>query len=853
MRFQYKRRRLVLLWVAAMALAVLAGCADPPPTPAPVAARASATITPVAVAQVTTAVAAPTPTPTQTSSPTPTATATPTRTPTPTPTLEPNEWLDTARQQQEYGQYDQAIASYLALLDDAPNPAQARQARYGLAETYLCKQDYAAAAGAWQQFLADYPDDGRRPQVELMAGQAYQAGNDCEAAIPYYRSYLEARTILADLVYEWLGDCYAELSVGGTDGQEALEQAIAAYRQALALTQDGSAKVGLLEKIAGIHLARQAYGEAVAQYDAILDVARIESYRARIEYLAGQALAAAGDVSGAQARYRRAVDRYPRAEYAYLALVELVEADVPVDEFQRGLVDYYAGDNYPDAYGAAIRAFDRYLAAGETATRADEALYYKALAQRGLDQPQAALETLEALIVGYPESEWLPKAWLEQATTLAGMEEKDKAVKRYRDTAAFFPDQEVAPQALWQAARLLEGEGDFAGAAALYEEMQSVFPGAEDAEEALWRAGLQRYRTGDLEGAATSWQTLLEYPQSSYRKKALYWLGKLEPELQLEEGGDFWAELVESNPRDYYALRVEQVRSGEMLTATRLISAPVAPLAWDPVRYEAEVLDWLQSWTEVPTGTQRLALPPALSGQLDLQRGEELQAVGLRRQALDAFGAVRVAAWDDPLALAGLVVYFQERGFYGMAARCAVRLGTLWPDGNIFEAPVELQRVAYPLPYAELLTAAAQKYVLDPLLLAALIRQESLFEKEAESYAGARGLGQVMPATGQGIAQTLDMEDFVLDDLYRPVVSIEFGAFYLSVQMGRFDDRILVALAAYNGGPGNTLRWLELGGEELDFFVEMITASQSRIYLQRVYEQYMTYERLYRPDMDQNP
>jgi soluble lytic murein transglycosylase-like protein len=55
-----------------------------------------------------------------------------------------------------------------------------------------------------------------------------------------------------------------------------------------------------------------------------------------------------------------------------------------------------------------------------------------------------------------------------------------------------------------------------------------------------------------------------------------------------------------------------------------------------------------------------------------------------------------------------------------------------------------------------------------------------------------------------------------------------------------------VALAAYNGGPGNTINWLERGGDDLDLFVELIGASQSRIYLQRVYEQYITYESLYR-------
>jgi soluble lytic murein transglycosylase-like protein len=67
------------------------------------------------------------------------------------------------------------------------------------------------------------------------------------------------------------------------------------------------------------------------------------------------------------------------------------------------------------------------------------------------------------------------------------------------------------------------------------------------------------------------------------------------------------------------------------------------------------------------------------------------------------------------------------------------------------------------------------------------------------------------------------------------------------VQLNRFEQNVLVMLSAYNGGPGNTLHWLEAaGGNDLDLFVEVIGASQSRIYLQRVYEQYVTYERLYR-------
>jgi soluble lytic murein transglycosylase len=695
--------------------------------------------------------------------------------------------------------------------------------------------------------MAGYPDDGRLPQAALMAARAYQAANECERAIPYYRLYLDAETTLDDVVYEWLGDCHASLA-GASAGQDGeLENALGAYRQALQAARDRSVQVGLREKIAGIHLAREEYDLALEEYDAILVVARIEGYRARIEYLAGQALQAAGRVEEAVARYRRAVDRYPEAEYAYLSLIELVAREVPVDEFQRGLVDFYAGQGYPDAYGAAIRAFDRYLAAGEQ-ERADEALYRKALAQRALEQPQEAQETLEALIVGYPESDWLPRAWLEKGATHVWMGDNEAAIQVYRDTAAFFPGAQVAPTALLRAARLREGEGAFEVAARFYEDLQATFPAHEDADEALWRAGLAYYRAGEPEEAAAAWQMLLEkYPRSAYRVKSLYWLGKIEAQPEAEGTGDYWEQLVTSYPRDYYALRVAQVQGGEALTVTRLISTAVEPPAWDVARYEAEILDWLRGWSPVPTATQSIALPDTLARRRDLSRGQALLAVGLRRQALGAFDGTRAAVWDDPLDLARLAAFFREEGLYGLAARCALRLAALWPGGNLYSAPRELQYLAYPLQYADLLSARAREYGLDPLLLAALVRQESLFEAEAESYAGARGLGQVMPATGEGIARTLGMDDFVLDDLYRPVVSIEFAAFYLSVQMGRFDDHILVALAAYNGGPGNTLRWLEATGEgDLDLFVEVITANQSRIYLQTVYEQYLVYEQLYR-------
>jgi soluble lytic murein transglycosylase len=853
MRFKFKPWPVILLWIALGVIMLLVGCADAPPTPTPIA-LAPATATPDLTATSTLTLAprlTPTPTQTFTASPspkpssTPSPTNTPTPTPSPTPTLtpsptpQPSIQLETARRHQTNGDYGQAITAYLALLDDMPTPDQAREAYYHLAESYLLNREYAAAAAAWEDFLERYPDDGRLPKATLMAARALHAANECPRAVPFYQTYLSQETVLADMVHEWIGDCLVV--------EARQEEAVIAYRRALGAARERGVQVSLREKIAGIYLAQEDYDAALTEYDAILGVAEIESYRAKIEYLAGQALVAAGQTEAAHARYLRAVDDYPEAEYAYLSLIELVDAGIEVDEFQRGLVDYYAGASYPDAYGAAIRAFDRYLA-GESPAKAEAALYHKALAQRAVDQPAAALQTLESLVAGYPESEWLARAWLQKGITLARMGNSDEAVKAYQDLAAFFPADELAPDALWRAAKLREGEQAHGEAAKRYEDVQATFPAFKDADEALWRAGLAHYRAGDQEKAILDWQSILEkYPASSYRAKSLYWLGKLGVKDESQEGVDYWDQLIDAGTNTYYALRVEQVQAGESLTATRLITAPVEPPAWDTAQVETEILSWLRNWTRVPTDTQQLTLPATVTRRLDFRRGRALLAAGLRREALDAFDDVRAAAWGDPLMLAQLSLFFHDQGLYGLAARSAARLAGLWPKGTLLEAPEALQRLAYPLVYAELLSTEAQERNLDPLLLAALIRQESLFEPVAESYAGARGLGQVMPATGEGIAKSLGMEGFVLDDLYRPHVSVKFGAFYLGVQMNRFDDQILIALAAYNGGPGNTLRWLEAASDDLDLFVEVITAAQSRVYLQRVYEQYLIYERLYRP------
>jgi soluble lytic murein transglycosylase-like protein len=102
------------------------------------------------------------------------------------------------------------------------------------------------------------------------------------------------------------------------------------------------------------------------------------------------------------------------------------------------------------------------------------------------------------------------------------------------------------------------------------------------------------------------------------------------------------------------------------------------------------------------------------------------------------------------------------------------------------------------VPYGAEITAAAKKYGIDPALLAGLVKQESGFNPNAGSPAGARGLTQLMPGTaaGLGVSNVLD-----------PAQSLDGGAKYLKAQLDAFGGDVARALAAYNAGPGAVKRY----------------------------------------------
>ncbi|MEJ2758708.1 MAG: lytic transglycosylase domain-containing protein, partial [Anaerolineales bacterium] len=148
--------------------------------------------------------------------------------------------------------------------------------------------------------------------------------------------------------------------------------------------------------------------------------------------------------------------------------------------------------------------------------------------------------------------------------------------------------------------------------------------------------------------------------------------------------------------------------------------------------------------------------------------------------------------------------------------------------------------------YKDIVLTAAAETNFNPLFLYSVIRQESLFESFVTSTANARGLMQIIPSTGLEIANYLGWPvGYTEDDLYRPNVNIEFGASYLARQRNAFGGDLYEALAAYNGGAGNTLKWADLSNGDPDLLVEVIRFSETRSYIRYISELFSIYRDLY--------
>ena len=150
----------------------------------------------------------------------------------------------------------------------------------------------------------------------------------------------------------------------------------------------------------------------------------------------------------------------------------------------------------------------------------------------------------------------------------------------------------------------------------------------------------------------------------------------------------------------------------------------------------------------------------------------------------------------------------------------------------------------FPIEHESYITTYADEYGVDPYLVYGIIHTESRFREDAVSPAGAMGLMQVTPETGEFIAGRMGMDNYTEEMLKDPETNIRMGIYYLSYLEEKF-PRIETRLAAYNAGPNRVAEWLEDESVSDGEVLQNIPFEETRNYVERVLQREKIYRILY--------
>ncbi len=752
----------------------------------------------------------------------------------PTLATSPQDALAQAAQLRLNGYYEQAVQIYQALLGQGENVETAirAEAAFYLGQTALREGLFTEAIPALTLLIDQFSQDAWAAQAYFLRGDAYLGLSQWQAAITDFQQYLALRPGLIDsYAHERIAD--AQLALGQTN------EALVSYDLALQANRTVVPLLVLREKVAKILLSVGRLEDAIAQYDAILVLAKNVPYRASVEYMAARALLDNGFNEPGLSRARRVFDNYSETPSAYLAMQALLQGGVPIDGFKRGKTSFFYGD-----YNGAIEAFNQFSSTTLLADIPAELYLLLGRAYREIGSTAAAEVAFQTIIEQYPTDPLFGDALLEQGRTrfLAG--DIPAAITRYiaiADSYGYL--QRTAAEALWRAGYLYGTNNDPVRSREIFLRMAQEFPNDEWTMNGLFLAASAAVTSQEWAIAENLYGRLATLATGTDQAAAYLWTARLAQ--QRGDTASAQAALglaIAAAPDSYFAARAQDIQLG------RIPFQPPAQVQFDfdEAAGQAESEAWLRTTFAIEQPGNLSQLSPALENDPRIIRGRELWAVSARTEALDEFADLldekRTAG--DALASYQLAIFLRDQGAY-LSSIVAAADVIIASKQNTLEVPAYIARMRYPAYYANLVTTEAEKYGFDPLLLLALIRQESLYNAEAVSSAGARGLTQVMPATGQDIANRLGVTDWQVSDLFRPYTGIMFGAFYIDEQLRRFERNAAATLAAYNAGPGRALDWYKLSGGDVDLMMTTITITETRTYLQRIYSHYTIYRELY--------
>ena len=350
----------------------------------------------------------------------------------------------------------------------------------------------------------------------------------------------------------------------------------------------------------------------------------------------------------------------------------------------------------------------------------------------------------------------------------------------------------------------------------LYERIYTQYPSGKYAPDALSNLFWYAYQNRQYKKAFYLGQIHMKnYPNTISAPFVMFWTAKLcEKTGNRNEAKGLYQKIITKYPDDYYAYRASK--------HTNYTQNP----NWDTksshrLPEKKQIIQFPFNHTGIPEDNIKL-----INTIIKLNDYKLLGEIDRENKA--------VQSW----------INYKERKYSTAAAlaRDAIAEYEQKPDFSD-----SIYKLAYQLHYQEIINENAKMFILDPYLITALIREESYFNPDAQSAAGARGLMQLMPSTAAYIAGKNNINYQGKSTLFNPEKNIKLGSAYLDYAKTKLQENDLLAVASYNGGPNAVRNWKNnLTYKNFDEFVEHIPYPETREYVKKVYRSYWVYLNIYK-------
>ncbi len=656
--------------------------------------------------------------------------------------------------------------------------------------------------------------------------KAYKDG-DFEKAAEYLEYAKKDDPLLLDYSSYYLGEAHLSLNK--------FDDAITAYNDCINSYIKSPFTPSAMDRMGDIYLAKGDIINAIASYKKVLENYPDYAATTDILYKIIFILQSNGMEDEAIPFLKRMLTEFPQEDYPVVPS-SLSPLSLNMDEFYlREKTLLKTGD-----YQKAAGEIEQYLFEGPPwiLSMIPDADYVRLNFLRGKAYYYArnykkAKEIFEDMFSNAGDSKIQEESLIYLARSYIGLRDFESARTILEAFAAIYEKSILKDEALYRLAVIANDERDENLSISLLKRLIAENPLSPFKNEALWQISWMHYTLGNLDDSLSALK-LLE--NSALRMQAVYWQGKINLMLgKKEDAVRLFNIAAESFPPNYYSV----------------MSRKALEKAVDKNHKIPNTFSVNKKQTEKnKEGVEGFSDLPAPAGEsLPVKRTQRLLKLGLNSLALKELSFItKNLSCSDPTQnpLYVSVLYREagdiHRSYILARGRCSS------PSNSQKIGLTTAYQLAFPQGYKEMVERAADEFRIDPLLIYAVMMQESEFDEKEISNAGAIGLLQIMPATGGMIAQRLAWQSFKQDDLFLPSANISFGSWYIKTMLTRYKGDLPLAVAAYNAGPNAVDVWLKRWGKlDMDEFIENIPYKETKKYVKKVMGYYEAYKAIYAP------